>query len=197
MIRVGLTGNIGSGKTTVAKVFETLGAGVFYADNEARLMLNDAGILSKLIGRFGKQVVGSDQKIDRQALAEIIFRNKDALQFVNNLIHPAVRKRFDEFCNQNLHFKLFIYEAAILIETGYYKNLDKTILVTAPENIRLQRVIQRDKVSPEIVLQRMRNQWAEDRKLPFADFIVVNDNKSPILEQCDKIYTELLKTHNK
>jgi len=196
MIKVGLTGNIGSGKTIIAKVFRTLGAYVFHADDEAKLLLNDAEILSELVRRFGNEVIGSVHKVDQAALARIVFGNQDALNFVNNLVHPAVRKRFENFCNQNLHYRFVIYEAAILIETGYYKKLDKTILVTAPEAIRLQRVMVRDKITTEMVYLRMRNQWAEERKVPFADYIVVNDGISPVLRQCLDIYNELPKFHN-
>lgn len=191
MIRVGLTGNIGSGKTTVAKVFEILGAAVFNADEEAKNALNEQQNLSELQSRFGTGVIGSDHKVDRPALAGIIFGNPDAINFVNNLIHPVVRKRFDEFCWQNAHYEICIYEAAILIETGFYRQLQKTVLVTAPEEIRVERVLERDKIAREMVQQRMNNQWTEDRKMPFADFIVVNDGLTPVLRQCIAIRDEL------
>jgi dephospho-CoA kinase len=192
MLQIGLTGNIGSGKTTVARIFETLGAAVFNADEQAKTIIGEEPQKTILITRFGDQILDNDKKIDRKSLAGIIFRDKEALDFVNHLIHPLVRKRFKEFCLLKAKATLRIYEAAVLIESGFYKQLDKIILITAPEEIRIRRVIERDKTNEEQVRQRMRNQWNESKKAMYSDFVIINDNETPLLEQCISVYHELI-----
>jgi dephospho-CoA kinase len=192
MLQIGLTGNIGSGKTTVARIFETLGAAVFNADEEAKTIINEEPQKTILITRFGDQILDDARNIDRKALAGIIFNNKEALNFINHLVHPLVRKRFKEFCRQKSETSLRIYEAAILIESGFYKRLDKVILVTAPEELRIRRIVDRDKTSEELVRQRIKNQWKESRKAKYSDFIIINDNETPLLEQCLFVYHQLI-----
>ncbi len=191
MLRAGLTGNIGSGKSTVARIFEALGAAVFKADEEAKKILFEPTQQEKIITHFGDGVTGSENEIDRHKLAQHIFGDKEALDFVNQLIHPIVRKRFNQFCEKNSNAPVCIYEAAILIETGFYKSLDKIIYVCAPEELRIQRVMQRDGVDRNAVLRRMKNQWPEERKKQFGDHIIVNNESLPLLDQCLTIYNEL------
>lgn len=191
MLRVGLTGNIGSGKSTVARIFESLGAAVFNADEEAKRAISEPRQQEILITQFGKGITGPDHAIDRRKLAELIFNDKEALGFVNHLIHPIVRKRFNEFCDKNSKTPLCIYEAAILIETGYYTRLDRIIYVNAPEELRIQRVMQRDGVDRKAVLQRMKNQLPEEQKKKFGDHIIINDESVPLLDQCLKVFNEL------
>jgi dephospho-CoA kinase len=191
MHKVGLTGNIGSGKTTVAKIFGILGAVVFNADEEAKNLLNEPAQKAALLNYFGNDILGSDHKIDRAKLASEIFNNQEALNFINQLIHPLVRQKFNEFCHFNSSFSVCIYEAAVIIETAFYKQLDKTILVTAPEELRIQRVVMRDQTTAELVKQRMKNQWPEELKIPHADFVISNDGLTPLLEQCQAVFAEI------
>lgn len=191
MLKAGLTGNIGSGKTTVAKIFSILGAAVFNADEEAKLLLNEPSQKAGLVKYFGKGILRSGHQIDRKKLALLIFNNNEALSFVNRLIHPLVRQRFSEFCHQHIASPVCIYEAALIIETGFYLQLDKTIMVTAPEELRIQRVVLRDGTSVELLLHRMKNQWPEELKIPHADFIINNDGLTPLLEQCQAIFAEI------
>lgn len=192
MLKVGITGNIGSGKTTVARIFQALGAAVFHADEEAKLIINETTQKEILTNRFGGHILDNDHNIDRKKLAGLIFNNSEALDFVNHLIHPLVRKRFKQFCNSDPGATICIYEAAVIIETGFYKQLDKVILVTAPEALRIRRVIERDHVSEEHVRQRNNNQWPESRKAKYSDFVINNDSNNPLLEQCLSVYQQLI-----
>lgn len=191
MTTAGLTGNIGSGKTMVARIFEILGAAVFHADDEAKKILDEPDQQSLLAGRFGAQIIGVQKKIDRKLLAQIIFNDTEALAFVNQLIHPLVRSRFFQFCETQHRKPACIYEAAVLIETGFYKQLDKVILVTAPAELRMGRVMKRDGINRELVMQRAKNQWDESEKIPFADFVIINDEIQALLEQCLNVFEHL------
>jgi dephospho-CoA kinase len=191
MLKVGLTGNIGSGKTTVAKIFSILGAAVFNADEEAKKLLNEPSQQSGLVNYFGNDILGSDHRIDRTKLANQIFNNKEALSFINQLIHPFVRQIFSEFCHLHSNYPVCMYEAAVIIETGFYKQLDKIIVVTAPEELRIQRVVLRDHTSAELLKQRMKNQWPEELKIPHADYAINNDGLTPLLEQCQAIFAKI------
>ncbi len=191
MLTVGLTGNIGSGKTMVARILNILGASVFYADEAAKTIINDEFILPLLLKRFGPRVLNQDKMIDRHILAQLLFTDPEALKYVNALIHPVVRKRFDDFCKGHAYTPCCIYEAAILIETGFYIQLDRIILVTAPEALRIQRVMHRDQAGEEHIRQRMKKQWSEDRKSAFAHYIICNDGSKPLLRQCLEVFGKM------
>lgn len=193
MIKVGLTGNIGSGKTTVARIFAVLGAAVFNADNEAKKILVEPKQHAVLSNHFGNQIIGTDQKIDRKLLAQKVFNDTEALNFVNQLIHPLVRNRFFQFCESQHQKPICIYEAAVLIETGFYSQLDKVILVCAPEEKRISRAMQRDGISRELVLQRAKSQWDENKKFPFADYVIQNDERRPLMDQCMEVFDEIIR----
>ena len=196
MIAVGLTGGIGSGKSTVARMFEKLGIPVFYADKESKeILTTNQQIKEKLSALFGEELY-KGEKLNRAFLAAQIFRDKDALQKVNNIVHPAVAERFLAWSKeQNAPYVL--QEAAILFETGGYKRFDKNILVTAPKQLRISRIKQRDNVSEEEINQRMQNQWEESHKLPLADFVILNDESEMLLPQILRIHEDLLKIANK
>jgi len=195
MITVGLTGGIGSGKSTVAKVFEKLGIHVFYADEEAKEILrSNHQIKEKLISIFGNQLY-KDGILDRKFLAAQIFKDKNALERVNNIVHPAVIARFLEWCSAQ-KAPYVLQEAAILFETGGYKRFDKNILITAPKELRIARIKQRDNASEEEIVQRMKNQWEESHKLPLADFVILNDESEMLLPQILGIHENLLQIAN-
>lgn len=189
---VGITGGIGSGKTTVAKIFETYGIPVYYADDEAK-KLNDTSPIIKegLTTLFGERIYISG-KLDRSLLASKIFLDKELLQKVNSIIHPQVAKHFKEWVSVQKS-PYILKEAAILFESGGDKHCDKIILVTAPENIRIDRVMKRDRISKEQVLSRMKNQWDDEKKRRLSDFIIENLDLKDTERQVAQIHKILIK----
>lgn len=192
MIKVGLTGNIGSGKSTVSNIFSTFQIPVFTADLEAKKILEKEDIINKLQTFFQTTLRNKEGSIDRQKIASIIFNNQEALNFINNLIHPLVAESFKEWLKLQSNKPYIIHEAAILYESGFDKYMDQIIYVNAPEEIRIQRIISRDHISRSEVLSRMSNQWADDRKKGLADYVIENDNYNLIIPQVMFIHQNLL-----
>lgn len=194
-MNVGITGGMGSGKSTAAKIFEALGIPVFYADDESKKLL-DTNVLvkEKLTSRFGVELYKNEQ-LDRAFLANQIFNNSEALAFVNGVVHPAVAERYNNWCaEQTAPYGL--KEAAILFETGSYKDLDKTILVVADEALRVERVKKRNGWTRDEVLARMKNQWEDSEKIPLADFVIYNNEKEMLTPQILKIHENLIRSAN-
>lgn len=194
MMRVGLTGNIGSGKTTVCRLFEFLDVPVYYADEKGKLVLESAEVKSEIAERFGTEYIGEDARPDKGKLAELVFNDKKKLHELNAIIHPKVQMDFEKWVAGHHNSAYVIMEAAILFETGRYKDFDNIILVTAPRELRLQRVCERDNVSQKDVLARMKNQWEEERKIPLADVVIHNDGKELLMPLVEKIHDQLTKT---
>lgn len=182
MLKIGLTGNIGSGKSIVCQVFEKLSVPIFNADSEAKKILDSLAIRPELLAVFGSAIEDNDI-INRKKLAEIVFMDKSALEKLNTLIHPQLRIEFLNWCLQYKNEAYVIQEAAILFENGFVDLFDKTIVVAAPKNIRLKRVIKRDGVNEADVLARMENQWSDKKKEKAADFIIQNDGQKMVLSQ--------------
>ena len=193
MIKVGLTGGIGSGKTLVSKVFELLGVPIYNSDIEAKkLYMFDIEVKKQIINYFGSDVYFENGNLNKKFLSEIIFNNSEALKKINSIIHPEVKKHFNIWVkNQNSPY--IIKEAAILYESGAYKSLDKIIVVTAPEIIRIERVVKRDNVKEKSVKERMKNQINQNEILKISDFEIINDGKKMILNQVLKIHKQFLK----
>ncbi len=190
MLKVGLTGNIGSGKSLIAKIFENLQIPVFNADNEAKKILDSPKVIREIKRLFGHKI-SSGNSVDRKALAQIVFNDQSSLDQLNSIIHPAVRSNFATWAEQQTASPYVIYEAAILIESGHYLSLDKIILVTAPEELRIKRVMQRDTATKAMVQQRMANQWPEEKKIKHADFVIKNDESELLIPQVLKIHDVL------
>lgn len=191
MIRVGVTGGIGAGKSVVSTILLTMGFPVFNSDKEAKDIVNsDPHVRSQLIDLLGKGIY-TNTGIDRPKLASLIFRDEELRGKVNAIIHPAVRKAFDDFCSRSTSSIVF-NEAAILFETGAYKKFDFNILIVAPLELRIHRVIARDHSDPNDVKKRILAQWDDDKKMSLADFTVVNDEKQPLLIQIEKIVDQLI-----
>lgn len=189
MLKIGLTGNIGSGKTLVCQVFEKLGVQVFNADIEAKKILDSTTVRSKLIITFGNDIVDIDQNyINRKKLAAIVFNDGTALENLNAIIHPQLRIEFKNWCLLHENEAYVIQEAAILFENGFTDLFDKTIVVSAPKKIRLKRVMERDNAKENEVLTRMENQWSDSKKETAADFIIHNDGAQLILPQIIKLH---------
>ena len=192
MIKVGLTGGIGSGKSTVSKILISKGFSVYNSDNRAKwLMNNNDNLKSNIISIFGNKayIKGS---LNRKYLSAKVFNDSLKLKALNNLVHPLVAIDFKNWL-LNQKSKDFVFkEAAILIESGAYKEMDKIMVVSCPENIRLERVLKRDGNSPELVKKRMQNQISETEKINHADFVVKNNgSKSDLVLEVEFVISEL------
>lgn len=192
MIRIGLTGGIGSGKSVVAMVFSHLGVPVYQADYEAKKLYEDQEILNKVTGLFGNKILNQNGQLDRAKLASVVFSNPVKLEQLNSLIHPLVEEHFIQWLGARASAPYIIHEAAILFESGLYKKFDKIITVTAPQELCIRRVMERDGVSEEQVLQRMRNQWDQDKKAENSNFVLVNDGRRLLLPQILEIHRAML-----
>lgn len=194
MLKIGVTGGIGSGKTTVCKLFENLGIPVYYADERAKsLMVADKELKSGIKSLFGSESYFSNGRLNRKYIATKVFNDSKLLKELNKLVHPAVFKDGEKwFLQQKSKFAL--KEAALLIESGNYKTLDKIIVVTAPEEIRIARVMKRDRISIEKVKARIKNQLSEKAFLKHADYIIVNDGFTNLEQAVKKIYKDLIRS---
>jgi len=188
---IGITGGIGSGKSTVCSVYRVLGVPVFEADTEAKKLINTNSVLKTgLIDLFGRDIYTTDGTINRNKLAGIIFNDEVQLMKVNELIHPVVRAEFKNWAEKQTA-PYVLHEAAILFESGFYKMMDFTILVSAPEEIRINRVTSRDNSTAAAVKERIDKQWPDEKKRKLATVEIINDNKELILPQIIKIDKQL------
>lgn len=183
---IGLTGGIGSGKTTIANHFIAAGIPVYIADDEARKIMQSAAIINEIKNVFGNAIFEKGI-LNREKLAQIVFSNPEKLKLLNSIIHPAVKKHFDNWVLDHKNNSFVIYEAAILFESGSYKNCDKIITVTAPLETRIQRVIQRDKTTREQVLKRINAQWNDDQRIAKSDFVIENQTPEITKSEVGKI----------
>jgi dephospho-CoA kinase len=190
-LRIGITGGIGSGKSIVAAVFSLHGIPVYNADLEARKIMNsDADLQREIVASFGNEVI-SNKQIDRKKLAALVFGNTANLEQLNTLVHPYVLKDFERWEKiQNAPYTL--REAAILFETGIWQKLDHTILVDAPEDLRLKRVILRDSRPESEVRDIFARQWPSEKKRELAWRIIENDDQHLVIPQVNSIHNELM-----
>ena len=193
MIKVGLTGTIGSGKSIVALIFEKLGVPVYYADRQARKFLSEKGVKTELQKMFGPDIFDKNGEVQRALLAEKVFNNQENLEALNNLIHPLVKNDFDTWLEEHSTSAYVIQEAAILFESGFNRYFDKVIVVDAPMELCISRVIQRDGVTSRMVEDRMNQQWTREEKNSLADFIIVNDGKCMLMPQVLALHSKLKK----
>jgi len=183
---IGLTGGIGSGKTTIANHFISLGIPVYIADDAGRKIMQSQEILDQIREQFGDSIF-EENLLNRAKLAEIVFNNPEKLKQLNAIIHPAVKKDFKKWLGEYHEFPLVIYEAAILFESGNYKNFDFIITVTAPLETRIERVIKRDNVSRDQVLKRINAQWTDEQRISKSDFVIENLDQETVKEEIEKI----------
>jgi dephospho-CoA kinase len=176
MKRIGLSGNIGSGKSYIADLLEKHGIPVFRADEVGKSLYLEKEVISEVAQQFGDEVLDKQGFIDRKALAAVVFGSDDALKRLSAIIHPRVLKLFDTWCLEQ-DTELVVMESAIIFEYGLEGIFDKIAVVSAPLNLRLNRVMQRDGLSREEVLNRMKAQWPEDWKTDLADIVIVNDGR--------------------
>lgn len=191
MYRVGLTGGIGSGKTTVARILETLGIPVYYADDAAKTIMNtDEGLKQQLMSHFGGDCY-VDGQLDRKNLAGIVFNDPGKLALLNSLIHPVTIRHSEEWFRRQTS-PYAVREAALIFESGASENLDFIIGVYAPKHIRLNRVMQRDGLSAEEIRKRMDRQINEEMKMKLCDAVIRNDEQELVIPQVMELHQRLL-----
>lgn len=192
MLKIGLTGGIGSGKSVVARIFAVLGIPVYYADDEAKKLMNtDKDLKAAILKHFGEKSY-REGELDRKYLARVVFNDTQKLELLNSLTHPATIQHAAGWIKRQTA-PYIIKEAALLFESGAAKLLDKVIGVYAPEAIRLRRVMERDQVKAEEVLQRMSRQMNEEKKMKLCDFVIVNDEKQPVIPQVLSLHEQFLR----
>ncbi|HTN19473.1 MAG TPA: dephospho-CoA kinase [Pelobium sp.] len=192
MLKIGITGGIGSGKTTVCKIFELLNIPVFYADDVAKtLMVSDALLVSQIKSSFGAEAYFADQTLNRKHIADIVFANPDKLAVLNSFVHPAVFRAMDEWVlKQTAPYVL--KDAALLFESGSYRQNHFNILVSAKEELRIQRVMKRDGITQDKVKERIANQMSEEEKSTKADFFISNNEDEFLITQVLALHRQFL-----
>jgi dephospho-CoA kinase len=191
MLKVGLTGGIGSGKSLVCEIFKRLHVPVYEADRRAKLLMNeDASLRESLIRLFGESIY-SEEGLNRGLMAGRIFQEPDMLVKVNRLVHPYVFRDFGIWQRKYKSASYVIHEAAIIFESGGAVFFDKIITVEAPEELRIQRVMKRDRVSREQVMARLQNQWPGEKRVAHSDYVIMNDLDKMVLPQVLKIHKQL------
>jgi len=195
-LRVGLTGGLGSGKTTVARIFEVLGIPVYYADDQAKKLMNEnEGLKKKIISHFGPEVYKTGE-LDRSYLASVVFDNKQKLELLNSLVHPVTIADANTWMNEQ-NSPYAIKEAALIFESGVAEHLDYVIGVSAPQPLRIQRAMKRDNLQREEVVARMKRQMEESIKMNLCDFVIINDGQQLVIPQVLELNTKLLELSSK
>ncbi|MEL7004092.1 MAG: dephospho-CoA kinase [Bacteroidota bacterium] len=191
--KIGVTGGIGSGKSLVCSIFSHLGVPVYDSDSRAKWLMNSDTVIHKeLIERFGQESFTADGKLNRSYIAGKVFNNENNLQDLNQIVHPRVAIDFDKWCQEHQKVSFIIKEAALMFESGVYRALDKVINVSAPTNIRIERVLKRDTFrSKEEVLSIIDKQMSEEERLERSDEVVYNDDKTMVIPQILKLYHSL------
>lgn len=192
MKKVGLTGGIGSGKTTVASVFSTLGVPVYNSDKEARIIINkDPQAIEQIKRLFGNEIYKNNE-LDRKAVASIVFNDSAKLKALNDIVHPKVGEHFNLWCNKYQNEPYIIKETAVLFSANLQNTLDSVIVVVANESTRISRVMKRDNVAKEAVEERIKNQMSSDEMEQRADFVINNSGEKLILPDIIKIHNQLV-----
>ncbi len=193
MLSIGITGGMGSGKTTCCEIFTSLGVPVYNADMRGKFILQEnAHAKEKLLNYFGKDIFDDKGILDRKKLAAIVFNNTEKLRILEGIVHPAVQEDFADFRRAHFTAKYIVKEAALLYESGTYKDLDKIIVVDAPMEIRLKRIMERDGISSDEIMARIEKQWPDEKKLEMADYIIQNDDRELLLPQVLKLHEMFL-----
>jgi dephospho-CoA kinase len=188
---LGLTGGIGSGKTIVAQLFETMGCAIYNSDEKAKELYFNTSVKTQVINLLGNESYLSEHEINKDYISKKVFSDTQLLHQLNKIIHPAVKEDFINFQSKYSPETLIIKETALLFETGIYKELDRSVLVTAPVSVKIERVMKRSKMTKEDVEKRMLTQWTDEQKKPLANFIIVNDNNQALIPQVLQIIKKL------
>lgn len=182
MKKVAITGNMGSGKTLVSRIFESTGIPVYYADSEAKKLYSDTGILLRIKSLFGSKVF-ENNSISFHKLAQVVFSDETALRKLESVIHPKVADSFLKWAEQQSDAPYVIMENAVLFEGGFDAHFHRIIFVSCPEEIRIRRIIERDHTTAESVVQRMKHQWKEAQKISRCHDVIINDDDHSLLRQ--------------
>lgn len=192
MLKVGITGGIGSGKTTVCKIFESLGIPVYYADDRAKwLMVNHPPLVKGLTNLFGEEAYLEDGSLNRQGIAQIVFSDKEKLASLNALVHPIVYMDGEQWHKEQVEAPYTLKEAALHFESGGYRIMDVMITVFAPEEMRLERVVKRDDSDPIEVQKRMSKQMPDSEKMEQSDYVIYNDGSQLLIPQILEIHENI------
>lgn len=193
-LTIGITGGIGSGKTYVCQILETMGYPVFYSDQEAKnILATSPVVINQITDLFGKSAY-QNGILNRTFIANQIFNHSEKREKMNQIVHPAVRNEFAKFKLES-NAPLVFNEAAILFETGAYKNFNFTLLVTANEEVKIERIKNRDHISREEILKRMKSQWSDEEKIKLADFVIYNEHSRLLMPQLVKIINQIKDEH--
>ena len=193
MIKLGLTGGIGSGKTMIAHFFQTLNVPVYFSDIQAKKIMLSKAVKKDVINLIGSGAYYSSGEINKAYVSNKIFGEENLLESFNNLIHPIVKQDFELFCDRNSNQKYIIKESAILIETGLFNTLDKLLLITANKGDRIKRVCLRDNLSTSEISKKITKQLSDSEKIPFANFVIENNNETFLIPQLLEIHNILNK----
>ena len=188
---VGLTGGIGSGKTIVSKVFETMGCFIYNSDEKAKALYYNSNIKKNVIELLGTESYLNEHEINKEYISKKVFNYPELLQKLNQIIHPAVKEDFINFKNKLPEKSIIVKETALLFEAGINKDLDYTILVTAPIDIKIKRVMSRNHISKEEVEKRMSSQWSDEQKKNLANIVITNDESLALIPQVISIIEKL------
>lgn len=191
---IGLTGGIGSGKSTVAAYMASKGIPVYIADEEAKNIMECENIKQKIQNLFSESILNSDATLNRKKIAQLVFNNPEKLKELNAIVHPEVRLHFSNWLKEHKNYPFVIKEVAILFETGGNKECDKVILITAPVSLRIERAMKRDNLTKDEILVRINNQFSDEEKIKMSDFVVENINLKETFLNIDKILKILAKS---
>lgn len=197
MLKIGLTGNLGSGKSTIARIFLVLGVPVYHADDASRRFLLQNHVQEKVLNVFGHEVFTGTNEIDRKALGKIVFSDPEKLGALNSILHPLVREDFREWLYSKKGHAYVIHEAAIIFESGFRHEFDRIIHVSCPVEVALDRSVKRDNADPEEIKKRMMFQWDDEKKAAMSDYIILNDGSEMAIPQVLKIHDLLVNLSGK
>ena len=198
MLKVGITGGMGSGKSTVCNILKNLGVPIFTSDDVGKYLLDNDDYLKDEIKRtFDSDMYTSTGRLDRERMAKLVFNNPDELQRINAIVHPRVKAEFDGWCKKNEKKPYVVKEAAILFETGKHKEMDKMVTVFCPKEERINRIIKRDEATKEDIEKRMMHQYSDAERNALADFIIINDGKEDLLPQVMELHELLLNEYTR
>lgn len=196
-LRIGITGGMGAGKSTICKIFGQLGISIYDADARAKwIMNNDKELKKAIISHFGWDAYTRNDDLNREYLAKVVFNNQNQLEILNSIVHPAVKSDYEQWATQHKDEPYSLKEAALLFESNSFKSLHKVIVVNSPIETRIERIIKRDHVKREDILKRIQNQTTDRQRMSMADWIIYNDGVHSLIEQTMKVHNKILEIKN-